>query len=132
MLIGSGAALVAVIVVGWVIATRGTAPAPVVKQTTTQTHPLLAQVNPAPTPLDLVGRKSGPNVEFTWRNPAPLAGDQYQWRRTDQNAAGTVSWTNTSTATATVSAVARACIEVVIIRADSSMSSALQACGPGN
>jgi serine/threonine protein kinase len=132
LMIGVGAAVVLIAVIGLVVGTRGSAPAaaPVAAPTTRPTSPALVQVNPAPTPMDLTGARSGSDVVFTWKNPSPLTGDRYQWRRTDQDAAQSVSWSDSSGTTATVAGVSRACIEVVVIRADSSLSSPAQACGP--
>ena len=130
-IIGTAAVVVLAVVIAVVIATRGTAPAAGPSPTTTaQTRPSLVQEDLPPAPVNVVGKKSGDNIGFSWTNPKPLEGDSYQWRRTDQDQSATASWAASATTSATVVGAARACIEVMTIRANSALSDPATSCFP--
>ncbi len=130
-IIGAAVVLVLAAVVGVLFAMRGTAPAAGPGPTAAaSTRPSLVQEDLPPTPVNVTGKKDGSDIAFTWTNPAPVKGDSYQWRRTDQDESATASWTPSETTSATVSGVARACIEVMTIRANSALSDAATSCFP--
>ncbi len=132
MIVGAVLVLAVAAVIGVVLAVRGTAPAaaPTNPTSSPQTRPSLVQDNLPPTPVNLIGKRAGRNIGFTWTNPAPLQGDSYQWRRTDQDESATAPWTASKTASATVVGAARACIEVMTIRANSALSDSADSCFP--
>ncbi|SDP01898.1 Serine/threonine protein kinase [Nakamurella panacisegetis] len=132
VLVGVAVLLVVLGVVGFVLAQRGTSPVAAPESTAPATRPSLVQVSLPSAPTNLTGKPVGPNVQFTWVNPDPVTGDTFQWRRTDQDSASASSWTDTTKPTAVVVGAGRACIEVVVVRANSSLSNAATACAPRN
>ena len=132
MIVGAVLVLAVAAVIGVVLALRGAAPAaaPTSPTSSPQTRPSLVQDDLPPTPVNLIGKRAGRNIGFTWTNPAPLQGDSYQWRRTDQDESATAPWTASKTASATVVGAARACIEVMTIRANSALSDSADSCFP--
>ncbi len=121
---GTAAAVIAVVVV--VLATRGTTPPPL----PADTEPTGAGQQEAvdlgvPAPADLAATRQGDSWVFTWTNPDPQPGDSYQWRRTDtDDPAGAQSVTSP---TATVAAD-RACLSVVLVRANGQYSADASVC----
>lgn len=74
-----------------------------------------------PLPEDLAGEGTGDGVTFTWRNPDPKAGDQFQWYPY-QTTNGAADRHITVATTATVLGTGRLCIAVVLVRADGTSS----------
>lgn len=121
-LIGGGAAILLVAVVGGALVVRGTAPAaaPTASASLAPSSIPSLSGDVVPIPARLSGKVQGTGVVFSWADPAPQRGDTYRWTRTD--VAGVPDGVYTNKPTATVPGAARACIQVVLIRADSAVS----------
>ena len=89
------------------------------------------QVSSVPTPKlkSAVRSADGTSVTFTWTNPKPKAGDQYEWQQegTTHGAESTTKPTATVTGLTPGSAV---CIDVSIVRSGVASPNELKACNP--
>ena len=128
-LLASAAALVVVAVVTTVLLTRGTgAPAAPTAARTASASANVVLVHVVPEPVGLTGKVSGHDLVFSWKNPDPRAGDSYRWMRTDT--ADSSSSADTKRTTATVTGTTHACVQVELIRADSTVSAPAKSCFP--
>ena len=84
-----------------------------------------------PQVADLAGAASADGVAFTWTNPDPTAGDVYLWRPVVPGQEFSFEETDAETATVPADASGRACIEVVLRRADgTSAADSAEGCAP--
>lgn len=125
LLIGGGTLIaVGALIVVLVMTRGGSSPAPpdhtgdTIATMTSGNDPIGGSV---PLPEDLAGEGTGDGVTFTWRNPDPKAGDQFQWYPY-QTTNGATERHITVATTATVLGTGRLCIAVVLVRADGTSS----------
>ncbi|RIJ77488.1 serine/threonine protein kinase [Nakamurella silvestris] len=79
-----------------------------------------------PPPGELAAERSGTDVLFRWSNPKPEPLDRFYWRRTDRGAAADRHQADGTSVALT--GVTQACIEVVLVRDDGSMSEPASTC----
>lgn len=117
-------ALLAAGALAWIVASGGTA-APALDSPTTAaaptSDPALAVVDVVPAPAELTGTATADGVSFTWTNPEPRTGDSYDWQRV-RTGGPEEAVNRVSDPAVTITGVAQACIEVVIVRDDGSSS----------
>lgn len=76
-----------------------------------------------PSIATVTGKVAGSNVVFTWSDPDPKDGDSFLWHTVDQGSSGTLTVTETPTATVPA-AGGRTCIEVFLRRSSGRTSDA--------
>lgn len=122
--IGVGA--VVVLAVGVAVTAAFVSPQPAARQAPSVSA---APVDPAPPAgpvpqvTQLTGQRlSSGKVRFTWKNPAPKAGDSYLWRPIEVGVKHPFSSTDETTVTVPGSSSGSTCIEVQLRRADGAVA----------
>lgn len=130
-LAAGGAVIVAAVVVVALVFTPQPQPAGPLSKHTNRSQPVDPGLDIVPTVTELTGTPSGGVVVFTWKDPAPRAGDTYLWRPVVPGQTETFHEADRPTVTVPVDSSGRTCIEVLLVRKDrSSTNEGTQGCAP--